>query len=190
MVRGFQRNLRANRRDASRRRTDCGRRHNERKDAGIGQPKRLARTLERRDQSFYSAALRIPRGGLPADQLSSAPLDPAGPGRRVCGTRLEPPGVSSGNPGAVSLLQLWGFNADPLIGYVGDMIRGRLAIGLLATLVVAYVALIHSPLRFAGDSPVYLCDATDLATGRGFHDDHLPPGYPRVLAALEFVGLR
>jgi hypothetical protein len=69
------------------------------------------------------------------------------------------------------------------------MIRGRLAIGLLATLVVAYVALIHSPLRFAGDSPVYLCDATDLATGRGFHDEHLPPGYPHVLAAMELIGI-
>lgn len=71
-----------------------------------------------------------------------------------------------------------------------DMSRKLISYGLLAALVVAYLALIHSPLRFADDSPVYLCDAADLATGKGFHDDHLPPGYPRVLAALEFVGLR
>jgi hypothetical protein len=73
---------------------------------------------------------------------------------------------------------------------VEDMSRKVIVYGLLAALVVAYLALIHSPLRFAGDSPVYLCDATDLATGKGFHDDHLPPGYPRVLATLEFIGLR
>jgi hypothetical protein len=58
---------------------------------------------------------------------------------------------------------------------------------LLATLVVAYVALLHSPLRLAGDSPVYLCDASDLADGRGFHDDHLPRGYPHALAALDLI---
>jgi hypothetical protein len=70
-----------------------------------------------------------------------------------------------------------------------DMSRKVVAMGLVAALIVAYLALIHSPLRFAGDSPVYLCDATDLATGRGFHDDHLPPGYPHVLAAMELTGL-
>ena len=60
---------------------------------------------------------------------------------------------------------------------------------LLATLVVAYVALLHSPLRLAGDSPVYLCDASDLADGRGFQDDHLPRGYPHALAALDLIHL-
>jgi len=64
-----------------------------------------------------------------------------------------------------------------------------MAKGLIAALVIAYLALLHSPLRFAGDSPVYLCDAIDLATGRGFHDDHLPRGYPHVLAALQVIGL-
>ncbi len=60
---------------------------------------------------------------------------------------------------------------------------------LLAALVVAYVALLHSPLRLAGDSPVYLCDASDLADGRGFQDDHLPRGYPHALAALDLIHL-
>ncbi len=60
---------------------------------------------------------------------------------------------------------------------------------LIVALFVAYAALIHSPLRLAGDSPVYLCDATDLAQGRGFSDDHLPPGYPHVLAVLNLIGL-
>lgn len=69
------------------------------------------------------------------------------------------------------------------------MSRKVIAMGLVAALMIAYLALIHSPLRFAGDSPVYLCDATDLATGRGFRDDHLPPGYPHALAAMELMGL-
>ena len=54
---------------------------------------------------------------------------------------------------------------------------------------MADAALVYSPLRLAGDSPVYLCDATDLSAGRGFHDTHLPPGYPHALAVLDFIGL-
>ncbi len=69
-----------------------------------------------------------------------------------------------------------------------EMMTRKLVLNvLLATLVVAYVALLHSPLRLAGDSPVYLCDASDLADGRGFHDDHLPRGYPHALAALDLI---
>jgi hypothetical protein len=64
-----------------------------------------------------------------------------------------------------------------------------LAIKLFAlALCAAYIALLYTPLRLAGDSPLYLCDATDLSHGRGFHDDHLPQGYPRALAALELFG--
>jgi hypothetical protein len=59
----------------------------------------------------------------------------------------------------------------------------------VVVLVASYIALLHSPLRLAGDSPVYLCDASDLADGRGFHDNHLPRGYPHALAVLELIGL-
>jgi hypothetical protein len=71
-----------------------------------------------------------------------------------------------------------------------DMSRKVVGYGLVVAIVAAYLALIHSPLRFAGDSPVYLCDAIDLATGRGFRDDHLPPGYPHVLATMTLMGVR
>ena len=73
---------------------------------------------------------------------------------------------------------------------LNNMSRSR-AVKLFAIAIfAAYLAQIHSPLRLAGDSPVYLCDAADLADGKGFHDDHLPPGYPHALAALDMVGLR
>jgi hypothetical protein len=70
-----------------------------------------------------------------------------------------------------------------------DMSRKTALNALIVALFVAYAAQLHSPLRLAGDSPVYLCDATDLAKGRGFNDDHLPPGYPHVLAVLNLIGL-
>lgn len=67
--------------------------------------------------------------------------------------------------------------------------RRRAMIGFVVALVAAYVAQIHSPLRLAGDSPLYLSDASEVVDGRGFHDTHLPPGYPYVLAALDVIGL-
>src|ERR1700679_3672044 len=70
------------------------------------------------------------------------------------------------------------------------MSRSVAMTGFVIAIFAAYLACLHSPLRLAGDSPVYLCDATDLAEGRGFHDDHLPRGYPYALAALDFIGLR
>jgi hypothetical protein len=72
---------------------------------------------------------------------------------------------------------------------LNDMSRSLAMNGFIIALFAAYVAQIHSPVRLAGDSPVYLCDAADLVDGKGFHDDHLPPGYPHVLAALALIGL-
>ncbi len=39
------------------------------------------------------------------------------------------------------------------------------------------------------DGPYYLDSATDIASGLGYHDPHLPRGYPHALAALDSLGL-
>ena len=65
----------------------------------------------------------------------------------------------------------------------------QLAIAFACVLGTCYVAQLAGPLRLDGDSPTYLCDAADLADGKGFHDDHLPRGYPHVLATLDLIGL-
>lgn len=72
---------------------------------------------------------------------------------------------------------------------LNKMSRRLVIRALVVVLFAAYAAQIYSPLRLAGDTSVYLCDATDLSEGRGFRDDHLPPGYPRVLAVMDLMGL-
>jgi hypothetical protein len=72
---------------------------------------------------------------------------------------------------------------------LNGMSRSMALNGFFIAILATYLAQIHSPLRLAGDSPVYLCDAADLVDGKGFHDEHLPRGYPYALAALDSIGL-
>lgn len=65
----------------------------------------------------------------------------------------------------------------------------QLYIVFACVLGTCYLAQLAGPLRLDGDSPTYLCDASDLADGRGFRDNHLPRGYPHVLATLDLMGL-
>jgi hypothetical protein len=49
---------------------------------------------------------------------------------------------------------------------LNGMSRSMAITGFVIAIIAAYVAQIHSPLRLAGDSPVYLCDAADLVDGK------------------------
>lgn len=66
----------------------------------------------------------------------------------------------------------------------------NLPISLFAAAVgLTYGLHLFGVLRIVDDAPLYLSGAVDLATGRGYYDDHMPRGYSHALATLDLVGL-
>ena len=48
-----------------------------------------------------------------------------------------------------------------------------------------YLVHLGAPLKVVDDGPYYLDSEIDIASGLGYHDAHLPRGYPQALAALD-----
>jgi hypothetical protein len=72
----------------------------------------------------------------------------------------------------------------------------RLACNVPSLVVIGFLSiascyLLHlgAPLKVVDDGPYYLDSATDIASGLGYHNPHLPRGYPQALAALDSLGL-
>jgi hypothetical protein len=58
---------------------------------------------------------------------------------------------------------------------------------VLCAVAFSYLLHVFGPLRIADAAGPYLAGALDLARGRGYHDDHMPPGYSHALAVLELL---